>query len=124
MVSLFPLILTNRKRHEMKTIRIMLDYLQGPIWTSDPETGKPETGIGVIDNDEKLRKLNYKIQDLYDSYYEFDSHDEACWFNEEQEKQDKQKMLDLLGKLRTRLDELNDGSYEINDLATPYYEGL
>ena len=67
----------------MKTIRIMLDYLQGPIWTSDPETGKPETGIDVIDSDQELQRLNHEIQDLYGSYYEFDSHGQACWFDEE-----------------------------------------
>ncbi len=108
----------------MKKIKIMLDYLQGPIWTSDPETGKPETGIEVVDNDETLRQLNYEIQDLYDSYYEFDSHGQACWFNEKQEKADKDKMLGLLAKLRNRLEELNDGSYEIEDLETPRYMQL
>ena len=94
----------------------MLDYLQGPIGTSDPETGNPETGIEVVDNDEVLRQLNYEIQDLYVSYYEFDSHGQACWFNEKQETADKDKMLGLLAKLRNRLEELNDGSYEIEDL--------
>lgn len=61
----------------------MLDYLQGPIWESDPQTGKPETGTDAIDNDEELRRLNHEIQDIFDSYYEFDSHDQACWFNED-----------------------------------------
>lgn len=45
----------------MKTVKIMLDYPQGPIWTSDSETGKPETGIGIVDNDELPQKLNYEI---------------------------------------------------------------
>ncbi|MEE1347216.1 MAG: hypothetical protein U0K36_04980 [Bacteroidales bacterium] len=67
----------------MKTVKIMLDYPQGPIWTSDSETGKPETGIGIVDNDELPQKLNYEVQDLGFSYYEFDSHGQACWFNEE-----------------------------------------
>ncbi len=39
--------------------------------------------------------LNREIGELYDSYYEFDSHDQACWFNEEQEKTDKSLMLEL-----------------------------
>lgn len=103
----------------MTTIKIQLDFLQGPIWTSDPETGRPQTGVAVVDNDEALRAINYDIQDLYDSYYEFDSHDQACWFNEEQERADKEKMLALLARLLARLDELNDGSFVVEDLETP-----
>ena len=55
----------------MQTVKIMLDYLQGPIWTSDVETGTPQTGIAVIDENEEIRQLNFKIQDLFDGYYEF-----------------------------------------------------
>lgn len=108
----------------MKTVRIMLDYLQGPIWTSDPEIGRSETGIETVDNDEKIRKLNYDIQDMYDSYYEFDSHGEACWFNEEQERADKDKMLSLLGRLNARLDEGNDGSFVVDDRETERVRAL
>lgn len=108
----------------MQTIKIMLDFLNGPIWTSDFRTGKPETGIPIIDGDEALRALNYEISELFDSYYEFDSHDQACWFNEEQEKADKQKMLDLLGRLNARLAEINDGSFEVEDLETPRVQAL
>lgn len=96
----------------------MLDFLEGPIWTSDPTTGRPETGISVIDNDETLRQLNYEIQDMFCSYYEFDSHDQACWFNKEQERADKEKMLDLLMRLRARLDEVNDGTFVVEDMET------
>ena len=108
----------------MNTIRIQLDFLQGPIWTSDPMTGKPETGIALVDNDEQLRVINYDIQDLFDSYYEFDSHDQPCWFNEEQEKADKEKMLAMLAQLVARLEEINDGSYVVEDLETPRVEAL
>lgn len=62
----------------MPTVKIMLDYLQGAIWISDVETGKPLTGIALVDNDEELRRLNYEISYLYSSYYEFDSHGQAC----------------------------------------------
>lgn len=39
----------------------MLDIFNGPIWMSDPDTGFPDTGIEVVDNDELIRKLNYEI---------------------------------------------------------------
>lgn len=108
----------------MQTVKIMLDYLQGAIWTSDIETGKPETGIDIVDTDEEIRSLNYEIANMYSSYYEFDSHGVACWFDENQEKADKQKMLDLLAKLNARLAEINDGSFVVEDLETPRVQAL
>lgn len=108
----------------MRIVKLLLDYLQGPIWTSDAQTGRPCTGIAVVDNDEDLRKVNFEISNLYSSYYEFNSHGQACWFNEEQEKADKQKMLDLLGRLNVRLAEINDGSFEVEDLETPRIQAL
>ena len=105
-------------------VRIQLDFLQGPMWISDVETGQPMTGIDIIDNDEKLRKINYEISTLYSSYYEFDSHDQTCWFNEEQEKKDKEKMISLLKQLIDRLNELNDGSFIVEDYETERLEKL
>ena len=49
------------KRKRRAKIRIMLDIFNGPIWMSDPDTGFPDTGIEVVDNDELIRKLNYEI---------------------------------------------------------------
>ncbi len=108
----------------MQTVKLMLDFLQGPIWISDVETGKPMTGIEIMNNDEQLRLINYEIQDLFDSYYEFDSHDQACWFDEERERADKPRMLELLAKLNARLAEINDGSFVVDDRETPRVEAL
>lgn len=105
-------------------VKIKLDFNQGPIWISDVETGQPMTGIDIIDNDEKLRRINFEISSLYSSYYEFNSHEQACWFNEEQEKKDKIRMLSLLKQLLDRLNELNDGSFIIEDYETERLEKL
>lgn len=109
---------------DKKTIMIALDYLAGPIWDSDIQTGEPLTGIDVIDSDEELIQLNLKISDLYCSYYEFNSHDQPCWFNEEQKYKDRFIMLDLLEKLVSRLNEINDGSYVVEPIALEYYRKL
>ncbi len=101
-----------------KTIEIRLDFRQGPIWLTYFNTGEPITGIDIVDNDEEIRKINYEISHLYDSYYEFDSHGQACWFNLEKEKKDKEKMLMLLKKLNDRLNEINDDSFVIKDFET------
>ena len=111
-------------KKEKEVVELMLDYLEGPIWISDVLTGKPLTGIDVIDKDEEIRKLNYEISNMYSSYYEFDSHDQGCWFNAGQEKKDKYKMLELLKKLNDRLDEINDGTYVVDDRLTEYYKKL
>ena len=46
--------------NELQTVKIMLEFLQGPIWFSDVETGEPITGIAVIDSDPIVKDLNYK----------------------------------------------------------------
>lgn len=108
----------------MKKIKLILDYLQGAIWTSDIETGEPLTGIDIVDKDNIIIKINYEMADMYTSYYEFDSHGQACWFNKEKQIEDKPKMMELLEKLKARLKEINDGSYEVEDLISLEYENL
>ena len=58
----------------MKKLRIMLDFITGPIWKDIYDTKKKElvTGINVVDNDECVQKINDEIQDLYSSYYRID----------------------------------------------------
>ncbi|MBQ6471738.1 MAG: hypothetical protein IJJ33_07135 [Victivallales bacterium] len=110
----------------MKTLRIMLDFGNGPIWQdcTDPVTLESHTGIPVVDNDARIWELNDEIQKIFLSYYEFDSHNQACWFNDAQEKADKEKMLALLRKLLDRLDEINDGSFVVDDQETPRLQAL
>ncbi len=55
---------------------------------------------------------------------EFDSHDLPCRFNEEKEKADKPRMLELLGKLNARIAGLNDSSFAMDDQETPRVETL
>ena len=110
----------------MKTLKLQLDFLAGPLWKDvwDATRNTETTGIPVVDGDPELAELDSKIQTLYSSYYEFDSHGQACWFNEEQEIADKEKMLALLASLNKRLDELNDGSFVVDDELTAYFSSL
>lgn len=61
---------------------------------------------------------------MYDGYYKNDSHDMPVWFNFDQEKKDKENVLSLLKQLIDRLNELNDGSYFIEDLETDRIKNL
>lgn len=103
---------------QKQTVRLMLDYMQGPIWISDVETGEPITGIDIVDNDIVLAKLNFECCELFTSCYEFDTHGEACWFNEQRLKESKGKLLFLLNQIKGRLNEINDGSFIVEDLET------
>lgn len=110
----------------MKKLIIMLDYISGPLWKDIYDTKKKElvTGIDVVDDDEYIQNLNDVISDLYSSYYKINYNDEPVYFDKKQEKKDKYKMLDLLGKLIKRLDEVNDGSFEIDDRETKRVKNL
>lgn len=93
----------------------MNEFLHGPVWTCEEETGIPTDALPLVHEDPIVASLNREIGELYDSCYEFDSHDLPCWFNEEKEKADKPRMLGLLGKLNARIAELNDGSFVVDD---------
>lgn len=110
----------------MKKLIIMLDYISGPLWKDIYDTKKKElvTGIDVVDDDEYIQNLNDVISDLYSSYYKINYNDEPVYFDKKQEKKDKYKILDLLGKLIKRLDEVNDGSFEIDDRETERFKNL
>ena len=69
-------------------------------------------------------KVNDEIQDLYSSYYKINYNDELVYFDKEQEKKDKYKMLALLRKLIKRLNELNDGSLKIDVMETERVKNL
>lgn len=110
----------------MKTIKLQFDYLQGPIWGEYYSIAlhKSVTGIRFIDEDRLLQDIHKQMQDAYSSYYEFNSHGQACFFNQEKQKVEKEKMLEWLSALKNRLNELNDGSFQVEDLITPEYETL
>lgn len=109
---------------EKQILKIQLDYLQGPIWISDVETGEPLTGIEVVDNDPILKGLNFKAGQMFSAYYEFASHDVPCWFNHEKEKAEKDIMLDLITQIIARLNEINDGSFVVEDYETERLKSL
>lgn len=101
----------------MIVIKIMNEFLHSPIWTYEDDFITDD--YPIISDDTHLQELSKRIEELFSSYYEFDSHDQPCWFNHEREKADKELMLDLISKLVSRLNEINDGSFEIEDTETP-----
>ncbi|GFZ27376.1 hypothetical protein [Lactobacillus corticis] len=98
----------------MQKIKLMLEFMHGPIWPSDPFTGRPTTGNRLIDEDAKLAAWNTECSRLYDECYEFESHGKSCYFNPKTFDKHRNELLDLLNKIKIRLIEI-DGSISIDD---------
>lgn len=107
-------------------VRIMLDIWAGPIWGCiyDEDNKEYDYYIHEIAQDKELMMLHQQIQDLYSSYYRIDYKDQPVYFDSEQEKADKEKMLGLLNKLIEKLSEINDGSFIIDDRETERVKNL
>ena len=95
-----------------------MDYLQGPIWKSNSRTGKPLTGINIIDNDVELPSLNFECCQLYSSCYHIDSQGHENRIDREKLRNNKNQILYLLDAVKKRLESINDGSYVVKDLAS------
>ena len=104
----------------MYTVEISLELFHGPIWVYSP-SGTPERDFPLIYDDPVLAELDKQAEEMFNMYYEFDSHDMPCWFDEDKQKAEKNQMLDIISKIKARLDEINDGSFVVEDYVT---EGL
>lgn len=109
----------------MKIIKLELDFLIGPIVKDvfSASKNKLVTGVEVIDNDLELNDLNEKTSTLYSSFYEFDE-DEACKFNSIIAKEHLNELKELIIKIKNRLNVLNDGSFELNDMISDQFRDL
>ena len=99
----------------MKTIKLELDFLIGPIVKDvfSVSQNKSITGVDLIDNNDSINELNNKISALYSSFYDFDSGEESCRFNIELAKNHKDELLQLIDDLLSMLQNVNDGTFEI-----------
>ena len=103
----------------MYTVKLMNEFLHGAVWVyKDGLVSSYE----LIDNDPIIAKLNEETEELYDSFFEFNSHEEGCYFNKELQLKTKEKMYDLIDKIKRRLEEINDGSFIVEDYIDEEYE--
>ena len=73
----------------MFTVRIMNEFLHGPVWVLDEEGISVASGtLPLVEDDAIVQEINKEAGSLFDSYYEFDSHGESCWFNEDMQRVD------------------------------------
>ena len=102
----------------MRKIKLMFEFGHGPIWDSDPFTGKLMTGIEIVDSNSDLEIWNRQSIDLNDECYEFNSHGKGCYFNETTLAKNKEKLLCIFEQIKSRLEELNDNNFIIEDQTT------
>lgn len=79
----------------MYTVKLENEYLRGAIWVLGEDGITAEGKLPLVEKDLQVLEINEEIAEMYDSYLEFDSHGQGCWFNEEQRKADREKMLSL-----------------------------
>lgn len=107
----------------MQKIKLMFEFMHGPIWPSAPFTGQPMTDIKLVDNDPDLKEWNNRCSELWDECYEFNSHGQACYFNEVTLANHKQEIEDLLANIKKRLAELNQEEFILEDQVTDCLNG-
>ena len=101
----------------------MNEYLHGPIWVLNSE-GISVWKCPIVEQDHILRELNKRAMEMFNSYYEFNSHDAPWWFNAEKEKAEKDSMPNLISQIKDRLEEIDDGNFIIEDLETERLKNL
>ncbi len=111
----------------MYIIKIMTDFLHSPIWYCSErsvEFFNKKDDFSDFYKDKELNEAAEKLGDLNDSFYHFDTNDQACFFDKEAEKANKELILQLLSTIKSRINALNKGRFIIEDYCTEYYENL
>ena len=111
---------------EKELIQIGLEFLFGPIQKFEEDVdGNEITGIKVIDEDKITQDLDKEIGEKWCDLWENDPNETSGMrFDKVKEKELAPWFLEKIKKLIARLEEINDGSYEIEDMITEYLEGL
>lgn len=107
-------------------IQIGLEFVFGPLLKDDEdENGNESTGSKIVDNDVTAQLLDKEINDLWCSLYVKDSNSPSgLYFDKEKEKEIAPQLLEMIEKLVNRLKEINDGSFEIEDMITDHLKSL
>ena len=97
----------------MKTLKLQFVGVKGPILPADEMTGDPETGIKVVDNDREIALANLECGLAYLVYCTFKEKDKL-----ELLKQQKEEVFRILKEIKERLNEINDGSFVVEDMIS------
>lgn len=111
---------------EKQLIQIGLEFVFGPLLKDEvDENGNDSTGVKLVDDDIKLQNLDKEISDIWCSLWSNDTESSSgMHFDEEREKELAPQLLEMINKLIDRLNEINDGSYEVEDMITDHLKSL
>ena len=100
----------------MKTLKLMMNYGNGPIWKDkyDPNIQQLFTGIEVVDNDYALKVLNEEAQEIMESFYSFNE-SSCCEFDYDAFNKRKDDLVSIVDTIKIRLESINDGSFNVVD---------
>ena len=107
-------------------IYVGLELVFGPILKDNQlEDGSFSSGSKIVDNDLIVKNLDKKINELWCTLYSKDKTSNSGFrFDEVKEKELAPQLLEMINKLIDRLNEINDGSYEIEDMITDHLKSL
>ena len=100
----------------MYIVKLMNEYIHGPLWVYGNKG--IEIDCPLIDSDDVLQSLNEHAAILFDSFYDFDVDDQPCVFDNEGYKAAFPKMKELINQIKQRLEEINDGSFVVEDFIS------
>lgn len=107
-------------------VQIGLEFVFGPILKDDQlEDGSFSCGSSIVDNDEIVKNLDKQTNDLWISLYSNDENSSSGMkFDYEKEKEIAPKLLELITKILKRIEEINDGSFEVHDMISDHLKSL
>ena len=102
----------------------MLDCYIGPIVGIDvDEKGREITKIPLVDSDSEVQRIADEARKIWFSLFtnvDFTNENPAGFeFDEVRQKEVAPALLSLISELVSRLDSINDGSFTVDDHATP-----
>jgi len=105
---------------EKEQLLLSFEFIFGPIQRCEKDkNGNEITGIKVVDSDGEVQKLDKELNSLWDSIWVEDKNESSGFkFDLKRQKEIKNILIDKFSKLLNRLNQINDGSFEIEDRVT------
>ena len=117
------LIFQENEQLVLYKVVIMNKYLHSPIWIYNKQNVLIDE-LPIVNNDKYIQKFSDKATKMFANYYEFDINSNLLRFNHEKQIKEKKIMIGIISNIVTRLEEINDGSFIIEDLETERLNSL
>lgn len=102
---------------DMLEIKIFSEWMANPLHAFDLKTSMYEELPEPLENDQELKILTEQYEHLINSFSDYSLSD-LPRLDVAEEKKHKDELLELLKKIKQRLEYLNDGSYSVVDMET------